>query len=175
MFVKMTISKIVPYLILVCLLASGMGACKSKKKVAAMTASQSIKDTQPTAAELEEIDRKEREAREKIAREEEERRKNAAPLPTEQRLTNYFQAIGNAPSVAAANNSIAEALSMFATPNTPVLIVIYDDGIDIDYDEPTTIEKYLNYLKDQKKQPDALREVKTNSAGKITEVELRKN
>lgn len=143
-----------------------LGACKSKKKVAALAASQEVVEEQVTVEEID-AEAARREAEEKA-------RKTAPPAPLTQRVSNYFQAIATAPSVASANSSIAEALTLFESKNTPVLIVVYDDGTDVDYDEPTTIEKYLNYLKDQKKKPDTFRDMKTNGAGKITELELKK-
>ena len=40
---------------------------------------------------------------------------------------------------------------------------------------PTTIIDYLNYLKDQKKNMNKIDKLQFDNAGKITEVELRKN
>ena len=44
-----------------------------------------------------------------------------------------------------------------------------------DYDRPTTIRDYLNYLKDQKKNMNQISNLQFDSAGKITEMELKKN
>lgn len=135
--------------------------------------------------EREEADRKQKEAElarkaeeerarqeaERLAREKENESKNSAPAT---RLSQYFQTISNASNVNAANASINEALSLFASPDTPVLIVISDAGGIKDYDKPTTIRNYLNYLKDQKKNINTVSAVKTDTQGKITELELRK-
>ena len=43
-----------------------------------------------------------------------------------------------------------------------------------DYDKPTTIKKYLDYLKDQKKSPNAVEHLEFDDAGKIKEVTLIK-
>ena len=71
--------------------------------------------------------------------------------PETARLNTYFASIANSSNATSANKSITEALAMFASPSTPVLIVISEEDGQKDYDRPTTIEKYLNYLKDQKR------------------------
>ncbi len=63
---------------------------------------------------------------------------------------------------------------MFSSPDTPVLIVINESNGEKDYDRPTTIREYLNYLKDQKKNINKIQKLEFDDAGKITEVELRK-
>ena len=152
--------------------------CKSKKKAM---------EAQAAAAEKARL---EAEALEKKQREEEERKRKeveAAAAAERARLyaeakkstpytklEQYFNAIGSANSVAAANSSINEALTLFASPETPVLIVISESGGQKDYDRPTTIKDYLNYLKDQKKPADKLGTLQFDSSGKITEVELVK-
>lgn len=90
------------------------------------------------------------------------------------RLDRFMNQISNAGSVNLANSNIREALNLFASDNSPVLIIIHESGGEKDYDRPTTIRKYLEYLKDQKKQPDTIENVTVNSTGKITELELRK-
>lgn len=91
-------------------------------------------------------------------------------------LTNAFNGIVNATSVTQANRLISETLQMFASNDVPVLIIISQAGgpDNIDYDRPTTIENYLNYLKDQHVNRNDVYELKFNEAGKITEVELLK-
>lgn len=111
---------------------------------------------------------------ERVAREREKENQSKASAPAV-RLGQYFQSISGSSNVNAANASISEALSLFASPDTPVLIVISDSGGIKDYDKPTTIREYLNYLKDQKKNINAVSSLKTDSQGKITELELRKN
>jgi hypothetical protein len=44
----------------------------------------------------------------------------------------------------------------------------------IDYDEPTTIRKYLEYLKDQKRINTEVKSLVMDDNGKIKEVELAK-
>ena len=149
--------------------------CKSKKK--AMEASNAEKARMEQEAALrkqqEETARKEAEERER--REAEARASEVKVSAPATRLNEYFQAIAGSTSVASANNSINEALSMFSSPEAPVLIVISEYDGKKDYDRPTTIGKYLNYLKDQKKNINAISDLKTDASGKITELELRKN
>ena len=91
-------------------------------------------------------------------------------------LENSFNSIVNAANVAQANRIISETLQMFASNDVPVLIIISQAGgpDNIDYDRPTTIENYLNYLKDQHVNRNDVFDLKFNEAGKITEVELLK-
>jgi len=91
------------------------------------------------------------------------------------KLNEYFNAIANATSAASANKSINEALGLFSSSETPVLIVISEENGKKDYDRPTTINAYLNYLKDQKKNLNNINTLSVDDSGKITEVELRKN
>ena len=69
---------------------------------------------------------------------------------------------------------IREALGMFASPDSPVLIIISESGGQADYDEPTTIKKYLEYLKDTRNQPEEIKNLEFDANGKIKEVELIK-
>jgi hypothetical protein len=63
---------------------------------------------------------------------------------------------------------------MFVSEDTPVLIVISESGGTKDYDRPTTIRAYLNYLKDVKKNPNRIGKLHFDNANKIVEVELIK-
>jgi hypothetical protein len=165
-----------------CLLLAFSPGCKSKKK--AMEASNAEKEKAKIEAEArqkqeEEARRKEDEEREKeaarlreeaLAKERENEKTNAPSA----RLSQYFQSIASSASTQAANNSINEALTLFSSPNVPVLIVISEEAGQKDYDRPTTIKEYLNYLKDQKKNMNSISGLKVDGSGKITEVELRK-
>lgn len=98
----------------------------------------------------------------------------AGNMEAEQRLNQYFEAIANAGSITAANRNINEALSLFSTPDALVLIIISKSGGQKDYDRPTSIKKYLEYLKDQKKNINAIDNIVYDSQGKIKELELIK-
>ncbi len=108
---------------------------------------------------------------ERLAREREERLKNESGQKS---LDQYFTSIANAAGAAEANQLINEALKQFASPETTVLIIIGKFGGEPDYDRPTTISKYLNYLKDQKKSPNKVENVVLDANGKIKELELIK-
>lgn len=89
-------------------------------------------------------------------------------------LEKNFASICSASSVTQANRIINETLNLFESNNAPVLIIISQAGGFNDYDRPTTIENYLNYIKDQKVNRNKVYNLKTNDNGKITEVELIK-
>lgn len=101
----------------------------------------------------------------------EQQNQNGQPKLT---LESNFARIASASSVTQANNLINETLRLFASDNTPVLIIISQAGGFNDYDRPTTIENYLNYLKDQKVSRNKVANLKFNDNGKITELELIK-
>lgn len=96
-----------------------------------------------------------------------------AKLPKNMLETNLGK-IAAAGSTTTANNLINETLELFESKNVPVLIIISQAGGFNDYDRPTTIENYLNYVKDQKVSRNQVANLKFNDSGKITEVELIK-
>jgi hypothetical protein len=174
-FIK-TSPKWVLLLTVVILMAAG-GGCKSKKKaMEAEAAANKAKMEQEAALKKQ---KEEEELRRKAAAEAEENARreaeaNAKKTEPYSKLEQYFNAIGGAGSVASANSSINEALTLFSSGDAPVLIVISESGGQKDYDRPTTIKDYLNYLKDQKKRADKIGNLQFDSSGKITEVELIK-
>jgi hypothetical protein len=89
-------------------------------------------------------------------------------------INNIFNSVASAPDYDAANAAIENAMKYFATPDIPVLIIISKAGGFNDYDRPTTISKFLNYLKDIKQYKYAVESAKYNELGKITELELIK-
>lgn len=100
----------------------------------------------------------------------EEMKNNTGGEPTT--VEGYFAAISNAKSTADANRLIDGALKFFSSPNADVLIIITMAGGEPDYDEPTTISKYLNYLKDQRKNLNKVYKTEKDGAGKIKLLEL---
>jgi hypothetical protein len=132
-----------------------MGACKSKKKAVAPA---------PAPAPQEEVVK-------------------PAPTPAPSRsaeevaaekLENYFNAVAAAGNPNSANQTIQETLGMFSNQETPVLIVIHEENGVKDYDEPTTIKKYLDYLKDTKKNLNYISDIRMDGSGKVSELELRR-
>ncbi|WP_420317629.1 nucleoid-structuring protein H-NS [Ekhidna sp.] len=142
----------------------GFSACKNQKKMADMSSPQEDQ-TQIDEEEMTE---------EEIPDEEPVERVVVKEPSKETKLNNYFSAIASASKTTSANASIQEALTMFSNSEAPVLIVIYKDGSKPSYDEPTTIVKYLNYLKDTKNNKAKVEEVVYDTNGKIKELVLRK-
>jgi hypothetical protein len=169
-------SKLLMLILIVMISAFG---CKGKKKAmeAANAEKEKARVEQEAALRKQQEEAKQREAEEAARREEEARRKeNESKTSTPRtKLGQYFAAISTSSNTTAANNSINEALTMFTSPDTPVLIVISESAGVKDYDRPTTIKDYLNYLKDQKKNINAISDMKVDASGKITELELKKN
>lgn len=132
-----------------------MGACKSKKKVVEAAPPAPVPVEEPAPAP------------------------KPVPQPSAEELAvgeleNYFNAIANASNLQSANNTIREALGMFSNQNIPVLIVIHEESGMKDFDEPTTIDRYLNYLKDTKKNLNFISDIRMDGSGKVTELELRR-
>lgn len=99
----------------------------------------------------------------------------SAPEPTlDMRLNNYFAAIAGASSIDVANRNISEALGLFSSENAPVLIIVYAANGSEDFDEPTDISKYLNYIKDTGNNVHKVKEVVRDPSGKIKELVLVK-
>jgi hypothetical protein len=155
--------------------------CKSKKKAMEAAAAEKARMEQEASRKKQlEEEAKMKEAEEKARMEAEANAKKEAEMKAaastpKAKLNQYFDAIAGSSSAASANSSINEALTLFASSDTPVLIVISDSGGQKDYDKPTTIRSYLNYLKDQKKNINRIENLQIDGSGKITEVELRKN
>ena len=203
-------------LMMIISLAGGMGACKSKKKLAkekeaaeyaakVNTAKTTLLDilNDNTAMSLDEkeaavksikasnlndpeIDELLRQTEEKLALEraslnkEQMEVKKAAEENTVVKgstgatITDYFASIASATSVSQANMLIADALKLFTSPDVPVLIIISKSGDQVDYDRPTTIKNYLNYLKDTKNNTNKVEKIVNDANGKIKELELLK-
>ncbi len=112
-----------------------------------------------------------KERAEKLAREREEQLKREGGPKG---LNDYFNLISSSSNLATSNRYINEALGLFASEDTPVLIIISKSGNTVDYDRPTTIRRYLEYLKDQKVNRNSIENVVYDANGKITELELIK-
>lgn len=117
---------------------------------------------------------KERERLEAEAKAKEDANKPQPPS-AETKLAQAFSDIANAGNTAIANSKIEQALQMFSSDNIPVLIIINKSSNGtVDYDKPTTIKKYLNYLKDHKQNPNNVENLVFDSRGRIKELELIK-
>jgi hypothetical protein len=132
-----------------------MGACKSKKKVVEpTTVPAQTEQVSPTPAPT------------PAAR-------SAEEMAVEN-LENAFNSVAGASNVTVANQSIQQALGMFSNQETPILIVIHEENGIKDYDEPTTIKNYLEYLKDTKKNLNYISDIRMDANGKVSELELRR-
>jgi hypothetical protein len=132
-----------------------MGACKSKKKAVEPAPAPVVKEevAKPTPAPAPVV-------------------RSAEEIAVE-KLESQFASIASASNATAANQSIQEVLAMFSNQETPILIVIHEEGGVKDYDEPTTIKKYLEYLKDTKKNLNYISDIRM-AGGKVTELELKR-
>lgn len=102
---------------------------------------------------------------------EEERRLKAS---TNDVLNKQFAALTGEQDFEKSNNIINNILPMFSSTEVPVLVIISEENGMKDYDKPTTIEKYLNYLKDRKAYKAEVENIVYDDSGKIKELELRK-
>ena len=173
-FKKFSRSLALPLVVL--MLVAGAG-CKSKKKAmeaAAAAEKQRMEQEAATKEREAEARRKQEEAAELDRQRKEREAAEARASEPYSRLDGYFNAIANATNSASANSSIQEALGLFASEDTPVLIVISESNGTKDYDRPTTIRAYLNYLKDVKKNANRIGKLHFDNSNKIVEVELVK-
>ena len=103
--------------------------------------------------------------------------RSAENIPMKTQLENNFQAIadaGKSGNLTQAANLIKSTLPLFASEDTPVLIIIAREGDIVDYDKPTTIKRYLDFLKDQKASRNAVDSYTLDNNGKIKELDLIK-
>lgn len=166
-------SKVVMWILVLMIAFTG---CKSKKKAAeAARAAEERARMEQEANLRKEEERKKKEAEDAARAEAERRQQEMLANAPKAKLNQYFQSISSSNNAASANASINEALTLFASPDTPVLIVISEENGQKDYDRPTTIRQYLNYLKDTKNNANSISNLQFDGSGKITEVELKKN
>jgi len=116
----------------------------------------------------------EKEALQRLKEEEEALKAREAEKSRHTYINDYFYQIAHAKSVDEANMKIGEALKLYASEDVPVLIILHKEGDIVDYDKPTTIDQYLNFVKDQKKYNNDIYNVKVDEYGQITELELIK-
>lgn len=111
----------------------------------------------------------------RLQKEEEERLRQMELEKSEfEYIDEYFSSIADAASADEANAKIAQAMKLFTSPDAPVLIIISQEGDITDYDKPTTISAYLNYLKDTKNYNNKVYDVQMDDYGQIESLELIK-
>jgi hypothetical protein len=106
-----------------------------------------------------------------------ENMRNKPNIPLKDQLETSFQSIANAGksgNAAQASSIIKNTLGLFSSDDVPVLIIIFREGSTVDYDKPTTIKRYLNYLMDQKSNPNSVDNYSLDGEGKIKNLELIK-
>jgi hypothetical protein len=98
-------------------------------------------------------------------------------VPLKNQLENSFQGIadasksGNASQVMSLTRS---TLQLFSSEDATVLIIISKEGSIVDYDKPTTIKRYLEFVRDQKASRNEVDTYQLDGAGKIKELDLIK-
>jgi hypothetical protein len=103
--------------------------------------------------------------------------KSPENIPLKTQLQKNFDGIvaasksGNTSQVSTIINN---TLDLFSAPDAPVLIIISREGSIVDYDKPTTIKRYLNFLSDQKVDRNTIDAYMLDSNGKIKELDLIK-
>jgi len=106
-----------------------------------------------------------------------EMRSGGSSLPVKAQLENAFVTIasaGKTGDLAKADQTISKTLQLFSSDDAPVLIIISKEGSMVDYDKPTTIKRYLNFLKDTKASKNDIDAIMTDATGKIKELDLIK-
>jgi hypothetical protein len=103
---------------------------------------------------------------------------SGTPGPLKTQIESAFDGLvstAKAGDVSTANTMIQGIISKyFTSENTPVLIIISKEGSIIDYDKPTTIKLYLNFIKDQKASRNNVDSYLQDESGKIKELDLIK-
>ncbi|HTX87523.1 MAG TPA: hypothetical protein VMC08_00910 [Bacteroidales bacterium] len=100
-----------------------------------------------------------------------------ANIPLKQQLETSFQGIadaGKAGNLTQSASLIKTTLALFASDDVPVLIIISREGDIVDYDKPTNIHRYLDFLKDQKVNRNNVDSYQLDENGKIKELDLIK-
>ncbi len=145
----------------ICTSLAGLNGCKSTKKMAGATKPKETTESTESQKPAKETQTP------KTTNEK-------ATVTATDKLETSFNAIATSSSLDAANDIISQTLKMFASGDVPVIIAFFKENGIKDYDEPTTITKYLNYLKDLKKNPNKIENVITGDDGKIVELDLIK-
>lgn len=98
-------------------------------------------------------------------------------VPLKNQIENNFQGIadasrsGNASQVTSLTRT---TLQLFSSDDATVLIIISREGSIVDYDKPTTIKRYLEFVRDQKASRNGVDTYQLDGDGKIKELDLIK-
>jgi len=113
--------------------------------------------------------------RRRLEREAEEnaRKEKFAKAKTE--ILSFFNRISQAPDIETANQLIEEALTLFDSKHSPVLVIVKKTGSLKEYDRPSSIMRYLEHIKDCKTYENNIENITfSDESGKISELELLK-
>ena len=119
-----------------------------------------------------EEERIKREKEEELKRLEQE--KNKTSKSAQEVLEEALKNIGAAATKQEADQIINSVIPMFTSKDANVLIIISEENGEKDYDKPTTIIKYLELLKDTKKQGAKIYQIHYDNDKKIKTLELKK-
>jgi len=103
--------------------------------------------------------------------------RNKKNVPLKNQLENSFQGIADASKSGNANQVMSltkSTLQLFSSDDATVLIIISKEGSIVDYDKPTTIKRYLEFVRDQKASRNAVDSYRLDSGGKIKDLDLIK-
>jgi len=102
---------------------------------------------------------------------------SSANIPLKDQIENAFQGIATASKsgdISKASQIIKNTMPLFTGEDATVLIIISRDGSIVDYDKPTTIKRYMDFVKDQKASRNAVDAYMLDTNGKIKELDLIK-
>ncbi|MFH1119545.1 MAG: hypothetical protein V1775_06955 [Bacteroidota bacterium] len=94
-----------------------------------------------------------RKEEERLSRDKEAREREKLDAGPYMKINQSFDAVAAAGDVTSANMKIREALTNFVNEEVIVLTLISSEGAEKDYDRPTTIRKYLEFIKTRKNHP----------------------
>lgn len=98
-------------------------------------------------------------------------------VPLKNQIENAFQGIADASRSGNTSQVISltrNTLQLFSSEDATVLIIISKEGSIVDYDKPTTIKRYLEFIRDQKASRNEVDNYQLNGEGKIKELDLIK-
>jgi len=100
-----------------------------------------------------------------------------AAIPIKAQIENGFSSIASyaaSGNISQADATIDKILRLFSSDDAPVLIIISREGSIVDYDKPTTIRRYLNFIKDVKASNNKIDAIMTDANGKVKGLDLIK-
>jgi hypothetical protein len=103
--------------------------------------------------------------------------RNKKDVPLKTKLENSFQGVADASKAGNSSQVMSltkSTLQLFSSEDAPVLIIISREGSIVDYDKPTNIKRYLEFLRDQKVNRNAVDAFELDGSGKVKSLDLIK-